>query len=697
MFFTSFSKTLSYIILFFLCNSIHIFSQQNIGLEQKVEQYLNALSPEKQYDALSDLMEFNSTVNLEEVSYYYDLFNTDEYRRINPKYPIISHYVMADVLYYYEDKDSSLYHYLSLSNLANEQKEFMLAASGLGNSAYILSELGDKVGALNLLKQNADIAYKSGDARDISDYTYNIASLYADLEFRDSAVHYFEKTIDIDRKAHNDAGMVYNIHTLLGQYLASNEEVKSETLCHECIEIAERIVDAKAESMCYYYLARVNLQGKNFNRANEAISNAIRIDDKRKDVTRKSKFHKVLADILSSQDKLEEASHYYQSSISAAKNGQQISDLVEANIAYSSFLFKKNEQDNALSILSKVEQMISENKLQTFSNEVFKLFENIYSSLGNFKKVSEYQALQIAFLNKELGNENLLATEQSKNAFDLFKQENINRTLNAEKKLADAKVKRRNAQIVFSAVLILLLFILAYFYFQNQKQKNQIKSSQLQLQIIEKELFALRSQMNPHFLFNSLNSINDYIMHEEPREASRYLSKFSNLMRTILNNSKENLISLKDELVANNLYIEMENMRFKDKFEYLVNIDPSIDAENAQVPAMLIQPFLENAIKHGLRNSSKAGIITLDVKKDDANLVIEITDNGIGRKEAARLNSKSIKGHKSVGTGITKNRINLLNQIHNVDAHLQIIDLENPTGTKILIRIKYLSSNHSEL
>ena len=223
------------------------------------------------------------------------------------------------------------------------------------------------------------------------------------------------------------------------------------------------------------------------------------------------------------------------------------------------------------------------------------------------------------------------------------------------------------------------------------KQKAKEEAVEMEYRVLEKEMSALRSQMNPHFLFNSLSSINDYIMHEEPRLASRYLTKFSKLMRTILNNSKEKLISLEDELKAIDLYIEMENLRFKEKFEYRRLIDPSLDLNNVHIPSMLIQPYIENAIKHGLRNSKKEGVLTLNISESEGQIHIIIEDNGIGRIEAMKLKSIQGPGRKSHGMDITSDRIKLLNKIHKIDAKIEITDKENPSGTKVFLRIKLIT------
>lgn len=227
---------------------------------------------------------------------------------------------------------------------------------------------------------------------------------------------------------------------------------------------------------------------------------------------------------------------------------------------------------------------------------------------------------------------------------------------------------------------------------KREKLKNKYKA-----ELTEMEMTALRSQINPHFLFNTLNSINNYILRNEGDKASKYLVKFSSLMRTILSNSSKKYISLTDELKALQLYIEMENMRFTNAFEYFINIDSSINPDEINIAPMLVQPFVENAIWHGLLH--KEGDKTLEINitnHDKERLKISIVDNGVGREKSNALKSSAKKG-KSYGMKLTQKRIDLLNshfQSGNTKSLVEVVDLNikdhGTSGTIINIIIPKL-------
>ena len=226
-----------------VCLSLNdtLSAQQNIELENRIERYLKEENPQEQYDILSELIEFNSSVSLETAAYYMSRYNSESYKNSDGRYPVLAHFIAGDVLYFNEYKDSSLFHYMSQANLAKEIKHNMLASSGAGNASFVLSELGDKVGALNLLKQNKEINANTGDIRDIADHTYNIASYYTDIGIPDSAIFYFEKTLDIDTRSNNKSGMLYDMQVLLSNYIINGNLGKAMDLCEECIRISEEI------------------------------------------------------------------------------------------------------------------------------------------------------------------------------------------------------------------------------------------------------------------------------------------------------------------------------------------------------------------------------------------------------------------------------------------------------------------------
>lgn len=245
--------------------------------------------------------------------------------------------------------------------------------------------------------------------------------------------------------------------------------------------------------------------------------------------------------------------------------------------------------------------------------------------------------------------------------------------------------------------LLVVVAVLLFFRFRLQQvRKNQDLKLAYNQKIAEVEMSALRAQMNPHFLFNCLNSIKYFIINNETDQASDYLTKFGRLIRLILSNSKSESISLKNEIEALKLYVELESLRFDQKFQFKLEVDEDLQTDFIEVPPMIIQPFVENAIWHGLMHLKESGWLRVRLIKEDEDLLCEIEDNGVGRTKAANLKSKSVSKEKSMGMDITRNRLMRIQTDIRIEEQLEIIDLvaENgsPRGTLVRFRIplKYM-------
>jgi two-component system LytT family sensor kinase len=242
---------------------------------------------------------------------------------------------------------------------------------------------------------------------------------------------------------------------------------------------------------------------------------------------------------------------------------------------------------------------------------------------------------------------------------------------------------RSQRQIIYSLITVIsLLILLAWFMFRNSKQQK-LANNLLALK-------SMRSQMNPHFIFNALNSVNSFIAVNDERNANRYLSEFSVLMRSVLENSDEDFILLTKEIELLELYVKLEHNRFKEKFDYQINIDKTIDLAQFSIPPMLLQPYIENAIWHGLRYRKEKGTLEISVyKKDSETISISIIDDGIGRTKSQELKTKNQLKQKSKGMSTIKNRITILNNMYKERISVTVSDvLETGEGTKVELLLK---------
>ena len=251
---------------------------------------------------------------------------------------------------------------------------------------------------------------------------------------------------------------------------------------------------------------------------------------------------------------------------------------------------------------------------------------------------------------------------------------------------------------IIAGIFLVMLFYVFIRWQLHRKFRRQLERSEkekqvaeLQQQKTELEMQALRAQMNPHFIFNSLNSINRFILQNNKSQASEYLTKFSRLVRLILQNSQAALIPLEKELESLQLYLELEAVRFDHHFKFMISVDDELDADIIKVPPLIIQPYAENAIWHGLMHKEEKGHLNIEVSQNESHLFFKISDDGIGRKQAAIVESKKDTSHKSMGLKITADRIARLQRLNGNESPVTINDLVNAdgsaAGTEVIIKI----------
>jgi tetratricopeptide (TPR) repeat protein len=273
---------------------------------------------------------------------------------------------------------------------------------------------------------------------------------------------------------------------------------------------------------------------------------------------------------------------------------------------------------------------------------------------------------------------------------DIVNKQNRISSLESDRALSESKYEltieqsKRQKLIIYSLIggvlLLLLTAILMFKYIKQQRLANNLLA-----------LKSLRSQMNPHFIFNALNSVNSFIASNDERTANKYLTDFSLLMRAVLENSEEDFIPLEKEIELLQLYTKLEHFRFQDKFDYNINIDENINIQDFVIPPMLLQPYIENAVWHGLRYKKTKGQLEISIlQTTPGEICIVITDNGIGREKSKALKTVNQQKQNSKGMGNIKKRVSILNQMYKDKVDVFIDDFQDleDTGTKVVVTLK---------
>jgi len=357
----------------------------------------------------------------------------------------------------------------------------------------------------------------------------------------------------------------------------------------------------------------------------------------------------------------------------AILDNKEFSNSINSDVMINGNLELKKEAAKTLSE-SYLKLGNEQKALQTYEqyvallNRLYQQKEEEFSSVSKLnKQVSESQ-WRIDFLekNKEIYDAELLVLEKERQ----LQQENI-------------RFQRWSIiTLIATAMLLIILLIVGLKRYRLQQKHNLFL-----------DLKSLRTQMNPHFIFNALNSVNGFIARNDELNANKYLVRFSKLMRSILDNSESDFIPLNKEIELLELYLQLEHSRFANKFDYSFDVDTNIDIHKYQIPPMLIQPYIENAIWHGLRYKEAGGLLSVNISLKHEMLAITVQDNGIGRKKSMELKSENQKKMKSRGIKNTQKRLEILGKIYKKEIELKIGDVEqNGEGTRVEILIPKLES-----
>ncbi|MCG1034962.1 tetratricopeptide repeat-containing sensor histidine kinase [Polaribacter sargassicola] len=481
--------------------------------------------------------------------------------------------------------------------------------------------------------------------KSISNCQNSMGNIYISLKQYNLALKEFRKSIIPQETLNLKYGLAIN-HQNMGQaYENLNELDKALQSYHKSLYYNNLIKSDIGKIICGYSIANVLIQKKEYTKALVTVDTILQKAIKENDKYYLSKTYNTLALAQIYTGKLTEAKLNLNKALDLATNYNIQTVIVKAN----------------------------EN------------FAFLYEKLKDYKKAYNYYKISKEEEAKIINEKNLFYVSQLITHYDKERSNNEIKYLANKNEIAELQITRNRNLWVIAICIFTLIIALLTFAIKQKGLKNE-------KDILSLKRDALRSQMNPHFIFNALNSIKLYIINNDAKLASRYLNKFSKLIRKILEGSNTRVICLEEELETMELYITIENIRFTNKIKYIVNVDEDINLQAVKIPPFALQPFLENALWHGLSTKKDNKKIMLSVVKNQKGLIeITIQDNGIGRKASAEIISKKSLSKKSMGINITKGR--LYHFYRNYKKNYAIIyedlfdkDL-NSAGTKVVISI----------
>jgi tetratricopeptide (TPR) repeat protein len=387
-----------------------------------------------------------------------------------------------------------------------------------------------------------------------------------------------------------------------------------------------------------------------------------------------------IADALKEQERYDDEINLRKQSIEFNTESNDLSAVAKDKVAISKTLEAKGELPAALKEAEEAAVIADSLEDPKEQANAYLGLADLYQKNGkNTQALSAYKKYSDAIVKNERQSQVRL-TEKS---------ELIQKQKDIEELSKDVSIGQREATIqqqtvfrqqlvIYGLILLIVIVGVASWFTYRSAQASKIANQMLALK-------SLRSQMNPHFIFNALNSVNHFVAQQDERTANKFLSEFSQLMRLVLENSQEDFIPLVKEQEILTLYLKLEHYRFRDKFDYEINLDENISADSVEVPPMLIQPYIENAVWHGLRYKETKGKLVLNISAENGFLVVEIIDDGIGRKKSGELKTANQRKHNSTGLKNIQDRLLIINKVYKTDYRVSIEDLTEQGGTRVRI------------
>jgi tetratricopeptide (TPR) repeat protein len=333
---------------------------------------------------------------------------------------------------------------------------------------------------------------------------------------------------------------------------------------------------------------------------------------------------------------------------------------------------KKGDYEKAIEYNEKFLKEAGKMRAKPYQKDAMENLAEAYAGMGNFTRAYGYQLLLSRIKDTLYNEERGRQMADMKVKYETQKKDQENLALSQKNEIYNLQLGRTYYLLAGSLALVILVVLFAVLYLR----QNRLAAKQ---KTVELEQKVLRSQMNPHFIFNSLIAIQSFIYRSDPKTAGDYLSDFARLMRLILEYSREEIIPLENEIKTLELYLKLQQLRFDNKFDFKIEVDESLSGSSVSIPPMLAQPFIENSVEHGISKIERQGMIHVTFTKQDDFLKIIVTDNGMGISKAMEL--KKEKGHKSLATTITQERLDILNRRSKKKISLNIGDIVNPDGS----------------
>jgi tetratricopeptide (TPR) repeat protein/anti-sigma regulatory factor (Ser/Thr protein kinase) len=549
------------------------------------------------------------------------------------------------------------------------------------------SNQGEYMKALTYHERALEIFNKLKDTAAIGVTFNNIGINYRKLGNYNQAISSYQQAYDLARKSKDTIGSIRALNNIGVIYSDWKKYDLALEYYQKHLAAVKEIGDKSLVALTLNNIGNIYTE---LNKLDLALDNYLQSLELNRELGTKKGIMVTLRSIgrvYSEKGKYQEAIEYYEQSLKLSDELADKPNKAYVEVKLGDLYLKQKDYPRAYPLLQDALKIIREINETSFLKDVYEILARYYYETGNYSQAYDHYKLYTEVKDTLYNRESRKELTEMQTKYETEKKEH-------EIKTQQLKIEKQRARFYYLISSIALLVFIAYMLFTRYKLRQKHFRTELEKKNIEIEQRLLRTQMNPHFIFNSLNSISSFISANNSGSAQTFLSKFARLMRYILDNSRKSFVPVDDEVNTLQLYMELERLRFDDKFDFSIVVEEGIDHENTYIPPMLIQPFVENSIIHGLANKPSQGNIRIDMKTDGRVMSCVVEDDGVGREKAMEIKKLAGKTkHKSLGMQVTQERLDLLRDKSGLDVSVRIIDLMDeagkPGGTRVEIRLPF--------
>jgi tetratricopeptide (TPR) repeat protein len=551
--------------------------------------------------------------------------------------------------------------------------------------SYLAQEMKDINKALGLTGKAIEIARSVNDTLPLADALNDLGNIYKEMALFNQAIDTYFEALKLWELKGDSRGISIAYGSIGLMYFYQKEWEKSLEFYRRRLPISVAGEDLWEVSKTYNNIALIFNSTARYDSALIYMRKSLKLNQKMNFTSGiADSYHKFAESYLLTRN-VDSAYYYMNKAMALAKEINNV-DLVNYYVTLGHLHWARKEYTLALNSAHTAYNMAKKLKLPLMVRESSALISDLYRILKRkdlaYDYLREYNKLRDSISNDEF----LKRVTRMEIQYDFDKKQKEAEFARMEERiLHENKMRQQKLYVNGLLILLVLLVLISFLYIRHNRLRAQYTR-------IDLEQRLLRTQMNPHFIFNSLCAVQDFILAGKPQKANTFLTKIAKLMRNILENSREEFIPIEKEIETVKLYLDLQQLRFETGFDYDISLDDSIDPENFSIPPMLTQPCVENSIEHGLLPLKEKGILKIVYSLSNGLMKLEVTDNGIGRKEAARRTGEH-NDKKSVSTKVTSERLeNFRKTLRQKSISYEITDLyqeERAAGTKVVMMLPF--------